>query len=503
MARARLAAACCAAAAALALSAAPAGAQRERPGLPLVPLPDGPLVIETAEARIRLVTVTRDLSHPWALAFLPDGRMLVTERAGRLRVIRDGVLDPQPIAGVPPVHATAVAGLMDVALHPRFAENRLVYLTYSQPADDGARVTLARGRLDGAALAGVETLFESEPLISNDGAGASRIVFAPDGTIYVTVGGAFEDWAMRAQDPGDTAGKLLRLRDDGSVPDDNPFVGREGYRPEIYSLGHRNQLGMAIHPETGDLWAHENGPLGGDELNIIRAGANYGWPVVSYSRQYSGPRVAARPVAGGDGAVRDRLAAVRGAVRDGVLRRRPLPAVGREPVRGGPAHRRRPQHRPPGAHRLQRERRRAAARVDSDGAAPADPRRAPGAGRPAVRADRRRGSRAVQNRTCRVGINAASAQSGAAAEREVTFAKDIAPILQRSCQECHRPLGDPASVAPMSLLTDEEFEREMAERRERLQLSKNDYVIGCPPCLAEFPSAVQHAPANADNDDQQ
>ena len=288
-------AACCAATAALALAAAAAGAQRARPGLPLVPLPDGPLVIETAEARIRLVTVTRDLSHPWALAFLPDGRMLVTERAGRLRVIRDGVLDPQPIAGVPPVHATAVAGLMDVALHPRFAENRLVYLTYSQPADDGARVTLARGRLDGAALAGVETLFESEPLISNDGAGASRIVFAPDGTIYVTVGGAFEDWAMRAQDPGDTAGKLLRLRDDGSVPDDNPFVGREGYRPEIYSLGHRNQLGMAIHPETGDLWAHENGPLGGDELNIIRAGANYGWPVVSYSRQYSGPRVAARP----------------------------------------------------------------------------------------------------------------------------------------------------------------------------------------------------------------
>ena len=276
------------------LGAFPA-AQVGMPALPPVPLPDGPLIIETAEARIRLVTITRELSHPWGLAFLPDGRMLVTERAGRLRVIRDGVLDPQPITGVPEVHAVTVSGLMDVGVHPQFADNGLVYLTYSQPAGDGARVTLARGRLEDATLTGVETLFESETLISNDGAAASRIVFASDDTMYITVGGAFEEWAMLAQDPGATAGKVLRLHHDGSVPDDNPFVGREGYRPEIYSLGHRNQLGMAIHPETGGLWAHENGPLGGDELNIIRAGANYGWPVVSYSRQYSGERVAARP----------------------------------------------------------------------------------------------------------------------------------------------------------------------------------------------------------------
>ena len=282
-----------AAVATVALLVSPAAAQPDRPGLPSVALPDGPLVIETAEARIRLVTVTRELSHPWALAFLPDGRILVTERAGRLRVIRDGVLDPQPIAGVPEVHAVGVAGLMDVALHPRFAENRLVYFTYSQPGGDGVRVALARGRLEGAALAGVETLFASDPL-DGSGAGASRLVFALDGTVHVTVGGAFGDRGGRAQDPGDTVGKLLRLRDDGSVPDDNPFVGRQNYRPEIYSLGHRNQLGITIHPETGVLWAHENGPLGGDELNIIRAGANYGWPVVSYSREYSGPRVAAR-----------------------------------------------------------------------------------------------------------------------------------------------------------------------------------------------------------------
>ena len=293
MARARLVVACCAGVLASALAAPPATAQPDRPGLPPVPLPDGPLVIETAAARIRLVTVTRELSHPWGLAFLPDGRMLVTERAGRLRVIRDGVLDPQPITGVPEVHAAGVAGLMDIALHPRFAANRLVYLTYSQPSGDGVRVALARGRLDGSALADVETLFASDPL-EGSGAGASRIVFAADGTLFVTVGGAFGEKGGRAQDPGDTVGKLVRLRDDGSVPDDNPFVGRDGYRPEIYSLGHRNQLGIAIHPETGVLWAHENGPLGGDELNIIRPGANYGWPLVSYSREYSGPRVAAR-----------------------------------------------------------------------------------------------------------------------------------------------------------------------------------------------------------------
>ena len=293
MAFARGVAACCVTIGALALLVAPLAAQPDRPGLPPVPLPDGPLVIETAAARIRLVTVTRELSHPWGLAFLPDGRMLVTERAGRLRVIRDGVLDPQPITGVPEVHAAGVAGLMDIALHPRFAANRLVYLTYSQPSGDGVRVALARGRLDGSALADVETLFASDPL-EGSGAGASRIVFAADGTLFVTVGGAFGEKGGRAQDPGDTVGKLVRLRDDGSVPDDNPFVGRDGYRPEIYSLGHRNQLGIAIHPETGVLWAHENGPLGGDELNIIRPGANYGWPVVSYSREYSGPRVAAR-----------------------------------------------------------------------------------------------------------------------------------------------------------------------------------------------------------------
>ncbi len=267
-------------------------------GLPPLPLPDGPRVFETAEqAQVRLVVVTRGLSHPWGLAFLPDGDLLVTERTGQLRVIRDGVLDSVVVSGVPEVHARGLAGLMDVALHPRFADNQLVYLTYSKPGDDGVRVALARGRLDGVSLRDVRDLFVSDP-VGGGGTAASRVVFGTDGTLFMTVGGAFRYGAVdvggRAQDPADTIGKLLRLGDDGGVPSDNPFVGRDGHRPEIYSLGHRNQLGLTVHPDTGALWAHENGPLGGDEVNLIRAGGNYGWPVVSYSRDYSGGRVAVR-----------------------------------------------------------------------------------------------------------------------------------------------------------------------------------------------------------------
>ena len=264
------------------------------PGLPAVPLPTEPRIFDTAEQpQVRLVVLTRGLEHPWGLAFLPDGRLLVTERPGRLRLIRDGVLDPVPVSGVPEVHAVGLAGLMDVALHPRFSENQLVYLTYSKPSGEGARVTLARGRLTEHGLADVSDLFESDRV---RGTAASRVVFAPDGSLFMTVGGAFgaTTGGPRAQDPGDTVGKVVRLLDDGGIPDDNPFVGRDGYRWEIYSLGHRNQLGAAMHPETGMLWANENGPLGGDEVNRIRAGANYGWPVVSYSREYSGGRVAAR-----------------------------------------------------------------------------------------------------------------------------------------------------------------------------------------------------------------
>ena len=272
------------------------------PGLPPLPLPDGPRVFETAEHRqVRLVVVTRGLSHPWGLVFLPDGRLLVTEREGRLRIIRDGVLNPEPVSGVPGVHARGLAGLMDVAIHPQFSENGLVYLTYSKPMGPTendrveVRVALARGRLDGMALRDVRDLFISDP-VGGGGTAASRVVFGPDGTVFMTVGGAFGATAggQRAQDPANTIGKLLRLTDDGGIPADNPFVGRDGHRPEIFSSGHRNQLGLTIHPETGAVWAHENGPQGGDEVNLIRAGANYGWPVVSHSREYTGGRVAER-----------------------------------------------------------------------------------------------------------------------------------------------------------------------------------------------------------------
>jgi glucose/arabinose dehydrogenase len=229
--------------------------------------------------------LTKTLVHPWGLAFLPDGAMLVTERPGRLRIIRNGQLDPVPIAGVPPVHAVGLNGLMDVAVHPRFPDTRWVYLTYSKPmADNRSTAALARGRLDGASLKDVQEIFVAQPNAS----GTTRIAFARDGTLFMTIQGATGN---RAQDPNDIAGKILRLRDDGSVPPDNPFVGRPGYRPEVFTLGHRSNVGIALHPDTGVMWTTENGPNGGDEINLLVAGRNYGWPVVSYGRTYPGPWV--------------------------------------------------------------------------------------------------------------------------------------------------------------------------------------------------------------------
>lgn len=263
-------------------------------GIPGVPLPDPPVEYDTAEGqRIRVSVVADGLTYPWGFAFLPDGRVLVTERLGTLRVIRDGVLDPTPLAGVPEVHTgQALAGMMDVAVHPAFAENRWVYLTYSKPTENGSVVALARGRLDGQVLTEVRDLFVSN---GTGGPGASRLVFAPDGALFMSLGGAFGGRRSEAQDPASHVGKMLRLRVDGSAPADNPFAGHADAQAEVYSLGHRNQMGVAIHPETGELWASEHAPQGGDEVNIIRPGQNYGWPEVSYSREYSGQRVAERP----------------------------------------------------------------------------------------------------------------------------------------------------------------------------------------------------------------
>ena len=259
-------------------------------GVPREPLGEGPFVFETAEHQtIRVVVVTRQLANPWSMAFLPDGAVLVTERAGRLRVIRDGVLDPAPVAGAPRVRQVRLAGLLDLAIHPKFAENHWVYLTYSKPGENGLlATTLARGTWNGSALTDLRDLFIAEPWVDANGGAASRIAFGRDGLLYMTTGASLSN-TMQAQDPSHHKGKVLRLRDDGSVPADNPFVGRAGYKPEIYSLGHRNQLGLAIHPDTGAVWANENGPNGGDEINIIRPGANYGWPIVSMGRAYEGP----------------------------------------------------------------------------------------------------------------------------------------------------------------------------------------------------------------------
>jgi len=265
---------------------------------PSPPLADGPIVLDTGiQHQIRLF-VTKGLNQPWSMAFLPDGNILVTERPGRLRIVRKGVLDPNPVAGVPQVQAGGLSGLMDLALHPKFNENKLIYFTYHKPmsassGDGGNRqgmITLARGKWDGAALTGVQDIFSAIP-----GGNASRIVFGKDGMIYMTVGIGDPPGAYRAQDPNDLAGKVLRLRDDGTVPPDNPFAGRAGYRPEIYTMGHRNALGLAVQPDTGAIWECEDGPNGGDEINVLQPGKNYGWPVISYGRFYLGPRVSERP----------------------------------------------------------------------------------------------------------------------------------------------------------------------------------------------------------------
>jgi len=251
------------------------------PELPIPPMPDQPVEYQTAEGqKIRVSVVTRGIEHPWSIAFVSEGVWLVTQTHGGLRVVRNGVLDPDPVQGAPDVKPLRRSGLLEVTLHPRFAENQYVYLTYHKalPDDKGA-LALARGTWNGKALTGVRDLFVTLP----DSGSISRLVFGPDGKLYMSTAGG------DAQDPSTHAGKILRLNDDGSVPNDNPFVGRDGYRPEIFTLGHRSPLGLAVHPGTGQIWEAENGPNGGDEINILVPGGNYGWPLVSLGRTYQGP----------------------------------------------------------------------------------------------------------------------------------------------------------------------------------------------------------------------
>lgn len=266
-------------------------------GVPVTPLGAGPWIIDTAEQhKIRLSVVTKGLSHPWAMAFLPDNTLLITERPGRMRFVRNGVLDPQPISGLPAIRTDGNGGLMDVALHPQFATNRLVYFTYTKPVGNGMGApALARGRLEGHALVDVKDLLVPDFYAGNSGLNG-RLTFGRDGKVYFSTGGRSEnDVANVAQDVKSLRGKVLRLNDDGSVPSDNPFVGRDGHRPEIFTLGHRNTLGLISHPINGQIWHHENGPNGGDELNILLPGRDYGWPEVSYGRDYSGRRISEHP----------------------------------------------------------------------------------------------------------------------------------------------------------------------------------------------------------------
>ncbi len=236
--------------------------------------------------RFRVVVVVEGLEHPWALAFLPDGRMLVSERPGPLRIIENGRLKPEPVAGVPKVWARGQGGLLDIALHPAFPENRLIYLSFASPGEGGAATGVARGRLAGERLEAVEVIYVATPRESGGRHFGSRLVFSDDGYLFVTAGERGD--ADRAQDLADPAGSVIRLHDDGRVPIDNPFVATPGARPEIYTYGNRNPQGMTREPASGAIWAVEHGPKGGDELNRIERGLNFGWPVITYGRSYAG-----------------------------------------------------------------------------------------------------------------------------------------------------------------------------------------------------------------------
>ena len=241
-------------------------------------------------APVRVVEVVRGLEHPWGIAFLPDGRMLVTERPGRMRIVaRDGKLSA-PLAGLPAVQARGQGGLLDVAVDPKFAQNRLIYFSFSEPGGDGAGTSVARARLGASAVEDVRVIYRQAPKVAGSGHFGSRIVFRRDGTIFITQGDRMA-YSEQAQDLRSLLGKVVRVNTDGSIPRDNPFVGRADARPEIWSYGHRNVQAAALHPDTGDLWTVEHGARGGDELNRPLAGKNYGWPVISYGRNYSGTKI--------------------------------------------------------------------------------------------------------------------------------------------------------------------------------------------------------------------
>jgi aldose sugar dehydrogenase len=242
-------------------------------------------LVHSEKHSFRIVPLLAGLENPWSIAFLPDGRMLVTERAGRLRLVsQDFKLDPKPIEGLPEVIANGQGGLFDVVLHPQHAQNGWIYWAYNAPGTGGWGTALARGKLQGHRMTEVQVLFSMQPKTRSAHHFGGRIVFDATGMVYLTLGDRGDK--DRAQKLNDHAGSVIRLHDDGRVPNDNPFVQRAGALPEKWTLGHRNMQGAAIHPKSGELWTHEHGPQGGDEVNVIRPGLNYGWPVVTYGVNY-------------------------------------------------------------------------------------------------------------------------------------------------------------------------------------------------------------------------
>jgi len=300
-----------AAAVAVAVTLAVDAQQPQNIGIAPVVLRAEPYTFDTAEQHgIKVSIVARGLAHPFSLAFLPNGDALVTERGARLRLVHGAAsgkgaasLDPEPIAGVPEPGAFRGAGVAEVALHPKFADNHWVYFTYNKPGaeikDSGppgrrqAAVALGRGKLEGKKLTGVEELFTGEWQNGNSG---SRLAFGNDGLLYMTTGAPFD---QSAQDLSNVYGKVLRMRDDGKPAPDNPFVGKAGARAEIFTLGHRDQLGLTVHAATGSVLDAEHGPNGGDEVNLLLPGRNYGWPKFSYGRNYDGPRISPAPLGEG------------------------------------------------------------------------------------------------------------------------------------------------------------------------------------------------------------
>jgi glucose/arabinose dehydrogenase len=293
------------AAALFAQNAPPAGRPNTPPQGPPPPtrLGDGPWDVATEKAKLHITLVTKGLDHPWGMVFVPGGDILVTERPGRLRLIHNGVLDPTPIAGVPPVLATGIGGLHDIVLHPKFAQNHLIYMAYAKPGPqvrDTSTLAVVRARWDGGhELKDAQDIFVADawygaaPLPKrccgqgpSSGSYGGRLIFDKKGYLYVTSGD--RNYGEKVQDPSNHYGKILRLYDNGGVPQDNPFVGKAGYKPEIWTTGHRNPLGLTIDPMTGAMWESEFGPRGGDEVNVIEKGKNYGWIDVTQGAHYNG-----------------------------------------------------------------------------------------------------------------------------------------------------------------------------------------------------------------------